>query len=242
MSSEILPADVVERINKVAEHFDLSERKCWSEKVEEILELTPIMICFIKECRDRRTYSNNEKDYFSCGLYKTFNMNIRTYKRWCAVYEHEELQAKARNNDLTNNEIDDFIQRKKREKSTRRGKTMYGESGLAGYCLLALPCLWWVVVVSDGGKKSSEMEALMEQAIKKVGELNLETEQKREGKPCHSCHASMPFMLFLHATPFMPHLHVSIYHQRSNCWRSGTPSWSGLTPSRRDWSASRPHA
>lgn len=126
--------EVVERVNAVAEYFYSSERKCWSDKLSDILELVPIMMCFIKACRDRRSYSNNEKDYFTEGQYKTFNMSIRTYKRWVAVFQYEELQAKAKDNNLTNNEIDDFIQRKKREQSSRRGKYWYG---------LAV-VLWWL--------------------------------------------------------------------------------------------------
>lgn len=111
----------VERVNNVAEYFYSSERKCWRDKLDDVVELVPYMRAFIERARDRRSWSNNEKDYFSAGKYKTFNMGIDTYKRWCAVFDYEDLRVKARNNDLTNNEIDDYIKMKKREQG-RRGK------------------------------------------------------------------------------------------------------------------------
>ena len=50
-----LEMDLIQKANEVAEHFASAERRCWSEKIEDILELVPLMDLFISECKDRRS-------------------------------------------------------------------------------------------------------------------------------------------------------------------------------------------
>ena len=60
-------SDWISMVNETANHFYSSERRCWVDKIDDVLRLTPLIDAFIKECSDRRSWSKNAKAYFKGG-------------------------------------------------------------------------------------------------------------------------------------------------------------------------------